>query len=75
MDSRNSSNSFLVVREFHRRFHAVLSGGFAHPVQVVMTFLLGHVEVDAGEFLAEGADVKVAFDFADAGEFFERQSW
>jgi len=53
-----------------RAGHAIFSGGFAHPGEVTVAFFNGHVEVDAGEFFAKSADVKVPLDLADTSEFF-----
>ncbi len=52
--------------------HAVFLSQLAHPIQVAKALFHSHVEVHPGQFFAEGANVKVALNLAQAGEFLLR---
>src|SRR5262249_4593035 len=62
---------FLLERA-RRTGHAALAGELAHALEIAMTLLYSQVEIDASQFLPESADVEIALDLADAGEFFLR---
>ncbi len=52
------------------RPHVVFAGELAHGIEIAMPLLDCQVEVDAGQFLAKGADVELAFNGAETGRDF-----
>src|ERR1043166_1194388 len=71
-DVLKSRGVFEFLEPARPRRDAVLAGQLAHPIKITVTLLDGQVKVHPRQFLAGGANVEVALDPAQAGEFFLR---